>query len=390
MARRRALVTTVAGSVAVLVLSSAPARADSEAYVALGDSYSAGTGAGRYLPDGTLCYRSVHSYPVLVAAARGYRLDLRACFGATVHDVREVQLSALEASTDRVTISVGGNDAGFLGVLVSCGLPAWASNCYASVDGARAYVRDVLTDDLRDLYADIRARAPRAEVTVVGYPRLWGRRGLQPADLLHGGRDDRAQPCRRPSRRHDQTARGGRRIHLCPGRSRVRRPRSVRRRSLAQRADPAHHRLLPPQSNRLLGRLRTGCRGRPQRTYGDGRHHPAGTSRDVRRSTRCRPAAPCSDRPDRRTTADAVPRPLVTGCASGSGTRRRRPLVTRQCRGRRPSLGCEAAAGEGCPGLRRRDRDPSSPLAPMDGSRDRSGDRMRPTHQHDARSTHCE
>src|SRR5687768_8413680 len=86
-------------------------------YVALGDSYSSGTGTRSYLADGTSCQRSTSAFPSLVAAARGYALNFRACSGAKVADVTTTQLGALTTATRYVTISVGGNDAGFADVL---------------------------------------------------------------------------------------------------------------------------------------------------------------------------------------------------------------------------------------------------------------------------------
>ena len=76
-------------------------------------------------------------------------------------------------STSYVTLSVGGNDAGFADVLTTCAQPAWLSNCNGAVDRAQAYIRNTLPAALTTLYASIRARAPQAKVTVVGYPRIF-------------------------------------------------------------------------------------------------------------------------------------------------------------------------------------------------------------------------
>lgn len=143
------------------------------AYVALGDSYASGTGTRRYLDDGTRCERSVRAYPSLIATARGYELTFRACSGSTVADVERLQLDALSDTTSYVTVSVGGNDAGFAEVLTECALPAWASRCHREIDQAQAFVADVLPGRLDGLYAAIRDRAPSAKVVVVGYPRLF-------------------------------------------------------------------------------------------------------------------------------------------------------------------------------------------------------------------------
>lgn len=150
-----------------------PVTAAPASYVALGDSYSSGTGTGSYLADGTTCLRSVYAYPSLVSAARGYDLNFRACSGATVADVGAAQVGALSASTSYVTLSVGGNDAGFADVLTECALPSWMSRCHRAIDAAQDFIAETLPGRLRGLYSDVRAAAPNARVVVVGYPRLF-------------------------------------------------------------------------------------------------------------------------------------------------------------------------------------------------------------------------
>ena len=158
---------------ALALLAAAPVQAAGSPYVALGDSYSSGTGTRSYLADGTTCQRSVLAYPSLVASSKGYALDLRACAGATVSDVSAVQLGALGTGTAYVTLSVGGTDAGFAAVLTECAKPAWASSCGAAVDKAEAVIWGTLPARLRSLYGAVRARAPRARVVVAGYPRVF-------------------------------------------------------------------------------------------------------------------------------------------------------------------------------------------------------------------------
>jgi len=150
-----------------------PAHAASPSYVALGDSYSSGVGTRTYINDGTTCQRSVYAYPSLIAAARAYSLNFRACSGAKIANVTSSQLGALTSSTSYVTISVGGNDAGFSSVLTTCAQPAWLSNCNAAIDKAQAYVNNTLPAALARLYTSIRSKAPRATVVVAGYPRLF-------------------------------------------------------------------------------------------------------------------------------------------------------------------------------------------------------------------------
>ncbi len=168
---RPLLVAAVAAVLSFLLVP--PAQAAPPTYVALGDSYASGTGTRSYLADGTSCQRSPYAYPSLIAAARGYALDFRACSGARIADVSNTQLPALSAATSYVTVSVGGNDAGFSDVLTTCALPSWASNCNGAIDRAQAYIRTTMPGQLAALYAAIRARAPGAVVVVVGYPRIF-------------------------------------------------------------------------------------------------------------------------------------------------------------------------------------------------------------------------
>jgi lysophospholipase L1-like esterase len=150
-----------------------PALAAGTGYVALGDSYSSGTGTRTYLNDGTSCQRSVYAYPSLDAASLGLSLTFRACSGATVADVTNTQLSALSTGTAYVTISVGGNDAGFSSVLTTCAQPSWLSNCYGAIDKATTTINNTVPGRLATLYGSIRAKAPNARVIVVGYPRIF-------------------------------------------------------------------------------------------------------------------------------------------------------------------------------------------------------------------------
>ena len=169
----RTLTGAAATAAAVaLAVGAAPAHA-ANSYVALGDSYSSGTGTRTYISDGTSCQRSVYAYPSLIAANQGLTLNFRACSGATVADVTSTQLSALSASTTHVTISVGGNDAGFADVLTECAQPGWMSDCNGAIDDAQYVINNVLPARLSTLYSSIRSKAPNARVTVVGYPRIF-------------------------------------------------------------------------------------------------------------------------------------------------------------------------------------------------------------------------
>lgn len=172
MVVRRLAAAAAPGAALALTLMAAPASAASS-YVALGDSYSSGVGTRTYISDGTTCQRSVYAYPSLLAAAKGLTLNFRACSGATVADVTNSQLGALTTATTHVTITVGGNDAGFAPVLTECAKPAWMSDCNGAIDKAQSTIRYVLPSRLSTLFASIRTKAPHAKVVVVGYPRIF-------------------------------------------------------------------------------------------------------------------------------------------------------------------------------------------------------------------------
>ena len=169
----RLLAALAIATVATFLAPTAPAQAAAPPYVALGDSYSSGTGTRSYINDGTSCQRSVYAYPSLLATQKGYALNFRACSGAKIPDVTNTQLGALSSATRYVTISVGGNDAGFADVLTECATPWWAGDCNGAIDEARAFINNTLPGRLSTLYSSIRSKAPNARVVVVGYPRIF-------------------------------------------------------------------------------------------------------------------------------------------------------------------------------------------------------------------------
>jgi lysophospholipase L1-like esterase len=95
-----------------------------------------------------------------------------ACSGATTNDVRDNQLGGLSSATTLVTITVGGNDVGFVDVVSTC-IVGTDRACRWAVNGATWYASYILPSKLDSTYAAIRGRAPAATVVVLGYPRLF-------------------------------------------------------------------------------------------------------------------------------------------------------------------------------------------------------------------------
>lgn len=153
------------------LLAVAPAMAASSVdYVALGDSYSSGVGA----PGQTgTCLRSPNGYPGLWAAAHAPKSFTNlACSGATTDDVLSTQVPALSSGADLISITIGGNDAGFAPTVLSCEVSSDAS-CAATVAAAENDINQELPAKLDATYAAIRSKAPGAEVVVLDYPQLF-------------------------------------------------------------------------------------------------------------------------------------------------------------------------------------------------------------------------
>lgn len=180
----RKLASVVVGTVmafAGMAAMGTPAQAAGEKeYVALGDSYASGVGAGYYDTASGACKRSQANYPALTAAAHSeYTLKDVSCSGATMADVRANQLSAVTSGTDLVTLTVGGNDAQFSTVVQNCLLES-DSYCKTATEWMSYYARNQMVTELSALYKDIKARAPQAEIVVLGYPQALSLTGACP------------------------------------------------------------------------------------------------------------------------------------------------------------------------------------------------------------------
>jgi lysophospholipase L1-like esterase len=162
----------VALAAATVVGLATTASAAAGRYVALGDSYSSGTGAGSYGSSGS-CKRSANSYAQLWANANApSSFAFVACSGAVTSDVLNNQVAAVTLDTSLVTISIGGNDAGFADVMTDCNVGS-DSSCVSRNQEAQNFARTTLPGRLDNVYNQIRSRAPGARVIVLGYPHIY-------------------------------------------------------------------------------------------------------------------------------------------------------------------------------------------------------------------------
>lgn len=177
--RRIARLTGVLAALVLAGLTAAPASADRfDSYVALGDSYAAGQGAGPYVD---ACLRSEHGYPALLDAARKISLaGNAACSGATTSSVRTNQIPALNRKVDLVTVTAGGNDLDSIGALVVCSqdpgqacTDALAQRAAVLLTALNAPEASPFFQNLVAMLNDIKAKAPRADIYITGYPLLF-------------------------------------------------------------------------------------------------------------------------------------------------------------------------------------------------------------------------
>jgi hypothetical protein len=191
-------------------------------YSALGDSYSSGDGIGEYQPGsdvtGDRCHRSALAYPPRLDSAKQLgKLTFVACAGAVTsdllspnhdrntdpgsHAIELSQIGSIPAHAKTVTLTIGGNDAGFASVLASCVLGRVGPitvfpHFFRSLDGCHddATLNRTVTARLQalagttqakapegtpiiaitELLSRIHQRAPQAQIYLVGYPALFG------------------------------------------------------------------------------------------------------------------------------------------------------------------------------------------------------------------------
>lgn len=180
----RALATIVALVTIVAACGdddSAPeADSDAIAYVALGDSFSSGEGAPPYEAGSDSCYVSPLAWPRrLYADVTGFvSVDPVACAGARTEHLTgpwasrdlPAQIPAEpDDSVTLVTLTVGGNDAGFGDILGSCVLTSCPPPDEEDFADRLAMLTETLTGTV---YPALRAAYPEARLVHVGYPRL--------------------------------------------------------------------------------------------------------------------------------------------------------------------------------------------------------------------------
>jgi lysophospholipase L1-like esterase len=157
-------------------------------YVAMGDSFAAGS---LVLPakEVLTCARSAVNYASLVAQQlQPAKFRDVTCGGATtahfanpqpgiIAGTAAPQYDALSADTTVVTVGIGGNDVGLVGLAISCvnllpqgvGTSCKATNTAGGVDRLAQKI-DAFAPTYGTVIERIRERAPQAKILMVGYP----------------------------------------------------------------------------------------------------------------------------------------------------------------------------------------------------------------------------
>lgn len=186
-----AFFAALASTAAVVgTLAAVSAAAATGPYVALGDSYTAGPLVPYPTGNPILCGRSTANYPQDVRAviAPSSFTDV-SCSSATTTDMTQTQtlqagesnppqFNALKAGDALVTVGIGGNDAGLIGVAETC---AEIDAPFPFGDRCQSHYRSGSTDTevtridavepkVAAVVRGIHSRAPHARVLVVGYP----------------------------------------------------------------------------------------------------------------------------------------------------------------------------------------------------------------------------
>jgi lysophospholipase L1-like esterase len=157
-------------------------------YVALGSSMAAGPGIRPRAADAPFfAGRSARNYPHLVAARLGLELVDVTYSGATTANVlaqtqcgARPQIEALDGTEDLVTVTIGGNDVGYVPLLFAAGLPRFVralpllgARLTDQLDACkreRALIE--VAESLRSVGRTLRQRSPSARVLFVDYLTL--------------------------------------------------------------------------------------------------------------------------------------------------------------------------------------------------------------------------
>jgi lysophospholipase L1-like esterase len=178
-------------AVVVAVFGAGAAQAAIGPYVSLGDSYTAAPLVPNPTGSPILCGRSTNNYPSdMTRALSPTRFTDASCSSATTADMTQPQsleggvqtappqFNALKADDALVTVGIGGNDAGLISVAEECAEldltrpfgTACKNHYTAGGSDPNVAAINATGPKVAAVIQGIHARAPQAEVLLVGYP----------------------------------------------------------------------------------------------------------------------------------------------------------------------------------------------------------------------------
>jgi len=178
-------------------------------YVALGDSYTSAPLVPVWAGSPPACLKSSGNYPNLVAQALGMTLRDVSCAGASTHHVFDAhglfpnetnppQIEGVTPDAQLVTIGLGGNDAGLVGVGLQCGELGYnnptghACRDYYTSGGVNSVETDINNTypKMAQVIQAVHQHAPNARVLVIGYPDVTPHNGTGCYPLVPMSPDD--------------------------------------------------------------------------------------------------------------------------------------------------------------------------------------------------------
>jgi len=189
--RRRLAALLASLALFAAALAGLAASAGAASYVSLGDSYV----AGPFIPNPVLplgCLKSDHNYPRLAAPSIGPLKD-PSCSGAKTVDMTNPQnvdpdgpnppqFNSLAASTEVVSVTIGGNDIGFFEIAQGCiTFNPFSSPCRDKYNsGGKDQIAERIAATAPKVAAvlqGIHGRSPQARVYLVNYPAIFPETG---------------------------------------------------------------------------------------------------------------------------------------------------------------------------------------------------------------------
>ncbi|WFN90182.1 SGNH/GDSL hydrolase family protein [Arcanobacterium wilhelmae] len=145
----------------------------------LGDSYTAGNGAGEYYQ--ASAYRSGRNWGHEFARILKNEINVDTVItnlahsGDTTKEVLEYQVPNIPTDTDLVMMTIGGNDTNFKKIVMNCFVPGIqsATGCSSQISDAQSKISEVRanTTKIFEKVAD-RLKGRKAQLVLVSYPQL--------------------------------------------------------------------------------------------------------------------------------------------------------------------------------------------------------------------------